>query len=150
MQRGRRGKGYQTPMRGSWSRSARAEGARLCFGLAEWDLARWRRFQRPHLRFLAELTPEQRLEALSATGLLFTRMSLAQQQRLTILAGDTAGWPNGRRPIDDVTDIAVRVVGGTNYLAASDNVDANDVALPASFPFLATPHDGRNRVHANP
>jgi hypothetical protein len=75
---------------------------------------------------------------------------LASQQRLTILAGDNAGWPNGRRPVDDVTDVAVKVVGGTNYAAAGDNVDANDVALPGSFPFLATPHDGRNRVHANP
>ena len=75
---------------------------------------------------------------------------LASQNRLTILGGDNAGWPNGRRPIDDVTDIAVKVVGGTNYAAAGDNVNSNDVALPASFPFLATPHDGRNRVHANP
>jgi hypothetical protein len=75
---------------------------------------------------------------------------LASQQRLTVLAGDNAGWPNGRRPIDDVTDVAVQVVGGTNYAGAGDNVSANDVPLPASFPFLATPHDGRNRVHANP
>jgi hypothetical protein len=75
---------------------------------------------------------------------------LADQKRLTILAGDNAGWPNGRRPIDDVTDIAVQVVGGTNYAGAGDNVNANDVPLPAAFPFLATPHDGRNRVHANP
>jgi hypothetical protein len=44
----------------------------------------------------------------------------------------------------------VKVVGGTNYAGAGDNVNANDVALQESFPFLATPHDGRNRVHANP
>ena len=75
---------------------------------------------------------------------------LAMQQRLTVLAGDNAGWPNGRRPIDDVTDIAVQVVGGANYAGAGDNVNANDVPLPTSFPFLSTPHDGRNRVHANP
>jgi len=75
---------------------------------------------------------------------------LAQQQRLTILAGDNAGWPNGRRPIDDVTDIAVKVVGGPNYASAGDGVDANDKPLPDTFPFLASPHDGRNRVHANP
>ena len=31
---------------------------------------------------------------------------------------DKAGWPNGRRPNDDVTDIAVRVVGGASYVAA--------------------------------
>jgi hypothetical protein len=85
---------------------------------------------------------------------------LADQKRMTVLATDAAGnptpdpagWPNGRRPKDDVTDIAVRVVGGSNYVAAraSDGVNANDKALPDSFPFLATPHDGRDRVHVNP
>jgi Domain of unknown function (DUF4331) len=72
---------------------------------------------------------------------------IGSQQRLTVLAGDNAGWPNGRRPIDDVTDIAVKVIGGSNYLAASDGVDVNDKTYPATFPFLASPHDGRNRVH---
>src|SRR6266545_3698056 len=36
------------------------------------------------------------------------------QKRLGGLAGDAAGFPNGRRPNDDVTDIALRVVGGAN------------------------------------
>jgi hypothetical protein len=67
-----------------------------------------------------------------------------------VLAGDNAGWPNGRRPIDDVTDVAVRVVGGENYLMAGDNVNMNDLPLPDTFPFLATPWDGFNRVHQNP
>ena len=39
-----------------------------------------------------------------------------KQNRLgAALSNDPAGWPNGRRPNDDVTDIAVRVVGGKNY-----------------------------------
>ena len=43
----------------------------------------------------------------------------ANQNRLgAALSADPAGWPNGRRPNDDVTDIAIRVVGGPNYIAA--------------------------------
>jgi len=75
---------------------------------------------------------------------------LASQNPLTVLAGDNAGWPNGRRPIDDVTDVAIRVVGGANYATAGDNVNANDLPLPDMFPFLATPWDGLNRIHQNP
>src|SRR5215211_3173922 len=71
---------------------------------------------------------------------------LASQKRLTILAGDNAGWPNGRRPRDDVTDVAIRVVGGPNYLNghAGDGVNVDDAALIGAFPFLAPPADGRN------
>jgi hypothetical protein len=77
---------------------------------------------------------------------------LAAQDPLTALGSpaDSAGWPNGRRPIDDVTDVAIRVIGGTNYLAASDAVQENDIPLPDTFPFLATPWDGRGRFHENP
>jgi len=90
------------------------------------------------------------LSELLRLNLSVAPVALASQNSLTVLAGDTAGWPNGRRPIDDVTDVAIRVIGGTNYLTASDSVDANDKALPATFPFLATPWDGRNRTHINP
>ena len=83
-----------------------------------------------------------------------------QQKRLGGLATppDPAGFPNGRRPNDDVTDIATRVVGGqvfidnrvgdgVNFLedAPGSNVTANGIAT--QFPFLPTPHDGRNRRH---
>jgi RNA polymerase sigma-70 factor (ECF subfamily) len=57
-----------------------AEGARECFGLAEWDLPRSERL-RPHLRFLASFTPTQRHDVVTPEGLPFTRMSLAQQQQ---------------------------------------------------------------------
>ncbi len=83
----------------------------------------------------------------------------ADQKRLTVLAGDPAGWPNGRRPNDDVTDIALRVVAGAllapvpnlgdgvnfNIGAPGSNVTANGIYT--QFPFLPTPHDGRNRRH---
>jgi Domain of unknown function (DUF4331) len=75
---------------------------------------------------------------------------LAQQKPLTVLQGDNAGWPNGRRPLDDVTDIAIKVVGGPNYSGASDGVTLNDKPLPGAFPFISSPWDGRNRVHQNP
>jgi len=75
---------------------------------------------------------------------------LANQNPLTVLGGDNAGWPNGRRPIDDVTDVAIQVVGGANFAGAGDAVNANDRPLPETFPFLATPWDGRGRLHINP
>ncbi len=37
---------------------------------------------------------------------------VGKQKRLGFLAGDIAGFPNGRRPIDDVVDIASRAVAG--------------------------------------
>src|SRR5207245_6513141 len=37
---------------------------------------------------------------------------VGRQKRLGFLAGDLAGFPQGRRPIDDVVDIASRAVVG--------------------------------------
>jgi hypothetical protein len=91
-----------------------------------------------------------RLSELLRLDLSVEPVPLEQQNPLTVLAGDNAGWPNGRRPIDDVTDVAIRVVGGENFLDAGDNVNANDLPLPDTFPFLATPWDGVNRIHQNP
>ncbi len=89
--------------------------------------------------------------------------------RLGVIAGDTGGFPNGRRLGDDVLDISERVVGG-GILAApntddrdgnnvvdwsaqapnnalNDGVDANDVAFLAVFPYAATPHEGVTHAH---
>jgi hypothetical protein len=79
------------------------------------------------------------------------------------LSTDKAGWPNGRRPNDDVTDIAVRVVGGKNYIAnhigdgvnfladapGTVGVDITKNGIARQFPFLPTPHDGKNRRHVD-
>jgi hypothetical protein len=62
-----------------------AEGAKICFGLAEWDLAR-NGYPRPHIRYLAGLTPAQRQQAQGAAGLAFAQMSLSQQQGFIGLA----------------------------------------------------------------
>jgi hypothetical protein len=79
------------------------------------------------------------------------------QSRLgSAIGGDLAGYPNGRRPNDDVTDIVVRVVGGTNYARVGDGVNFLQGApgsnltpngIAKTFPFLPTPYDGRNRRH---
>jgi hypothetical protein len=62
-----------------------------------------------------------------------------------VLAGDTAGFPNGRRLGDDVVDSELRVVGGFlkgNKLPLGDGVDQNDVPFRSAFPYVALPHDG--------
>jgi hypothetical protein len=65
--------------------------------------------------------------------------------RLGVLGGDLAGWPNGRRPEDDVIDIAERAVGGAligHSLPLGDGVDANDVPYLTTFPYQADPFSG--------
>jgi len=65
---------------------------------------------------------------------------------------DAAGFPNGRRPNDDVTDIVVRVAGGANYIAGyvGDGVGVSELGVTGEFPFLPTPFDGRSRRHIDP
>jgi hypothetical protein len=49
------------------------------------------------------------------------------------------GFPNGRRPADDVIDTILFLV--TNEaLTTGDHVDANDVVFRDTFPFFAAPH----------
>ncbi len=65
---------------------------------------------------------------------------------------DPAGFPNGRRPDDDVTDIVVRAAGGANFIAnfVGDGVGINEKGIARDFPFLPMPFDGRNRRHIDP
>jgi hypothetical protein len=72
-----------------------------------------------------------------------------------LLAGDAAGFPNGRRVSDDVTDIASRALAGIlagpqyNY-AIGDGVNTNDVPYQEVFPYVAWAQSGRNRRHIDP
>jgi Domain of unknown function (DUF4331) len=79
-----------------------------------------------------------------------TDRGFSELLRLNVSSAPGASWPNGRKPSDDVTDTAIQVVGGAAFAGAGDGVSVNDKVLPNFFPFLASPWDGRNRVHANP
>ena len=82
----------------------------------------------------------------------------ASTRRLGLLAGDAAGYPNGRRLFDDVTDISLRAVVGVFNPAFSvapnnllgDGVNTNDTAYKATFPYLGEAPSGRNRRHIDP
>jgi hypothetical protein len=68
-------------------------------------------------------------------------------QRLGVLAKDNAGYPNGRRLTDDVTDIDLQVVAGAlkgNKVPLGDGVDQNDVPFLTKFPYVAPPGAGAN------
>jgi Domain of unknown function (DUF4331) len=76
----------------------------------------------------------------------------ASPNPLGVLAGDIAGFPNGRRVGDDVTDIALRAMAGATPLTPqfntginaqlSDGVSGNDVPYLSAFPYLASPQSG--------
>jgi len=77
----------------------------------------------------------------------------ANPARLGALAGDTQGFPNGRRLTDDVLDITVQAAAGAlvgGKFAFSDGVDRNDVPFRTSFPYVAFPHSGSNPWKLNP
>lgn len=79
------------------------------------------------------------------------------QNRLGVIGSDNAGFPNGRRPGDDVVDIALRVVMGRLCKlsigcspddAPSGDIDFTDGAFldssffDSAFPYLKTPLPG--------
>jgi hypothetical protein len=105
---------------------------------------------------------------------------IASRKRMGELAGDAAGFPNGRRLTDDVVDSAARAVagavcgvplnlplqgqsptlitctsGGAPFTNAQvpligDGVNVNDVPLQEVFPYVAFAQSGRDRVHNGP
>lgn len=111
---------------------------------------------------LATVTPSEMLRL--NTGIAAT--VAAEQSAFGVAGNDLAGFPNGRRPGDDVVDIALRVVMGalchdipvagtptnlgfcTPEDASVGNVPFTDGAplgasmMMTSFPYLATPISG--------
>jgi len=85
---------------------------------------------------------------------------IASINRLGLLGGDVAGFPNGRRVHDDVTDIALRAVaGGTPFTPDTnqapnnqlgDGVSANpEGPLLTRFPYLLPPNQGNQPRTSN-
>jgi len=83
----------------------------------------------------------------------------AQRKRMGLLAGDPAGYPNGRRVGDDVTDISARAVvgilaggrfAGFPHNRIGDGVNANDAPYLEAFPYVYYAWDGRNSRHVDP
>ena len=79
------------------------------------------------------------------------------QNNLGVIGGDSAGFPNGRRPGDDVVDIALRVVMGklctlnigcapadapVGDAALTDGALVNDTMFTNMFPYLLDPLPG--------
>ncbi|HEY0063703.1 MAG TPA: DUF4331 domain-containing protein [Telluria sp.] len=79
------------------------------------------------------------------------------QKRLGVIDGDAAGFPNGRRPGDDVVDIALRVVMGklctlsigcvptdapAGALRFTDGAFLDEKMIDTAFPYLKSPIPG--------
>jgi hypothetical protein len=83
--------------------------------------------------------------AIAATG-------QAQQNNLGVIAGDAAGYPNGRRPGDDVVDITLRVAMGAligdasiapnNTAPLTDGVSRDATDFDSEFPYVTSPNAG--------
>jgi hypothetical protein len=83
--------------------------------------------------------------------------AIGSQKRLGVIDGDNAGFPNGRRPGDDVVDIALRVVMGklctlsigcvpadapAGALHFTDGAYLDETFFNPTFPYLKTPVPG--------
>src|SRR5262249_47228319 len=105
---------------------------------------------------------------------------MASRKRIGQLAGDPAGFPNGRRVTHDVLDISAPAVAGaacgvplnsttpdvtptlitctsagapftrSQVPLIGDGVNTNDVPTQETFPYIAFAQSGRSRVHVDP
>ena len=77
------------------------------------------------------------------------------ENRFGVIAGDLAGFPNGRRLADDVVDVELRVVAGILVAGFNtapgnrlgDGIDANDRPFLPYFPYVAPPQDPFDHAH---
>ena len=75
-----------------------------------------------------------------------------EQNRLGLLGGETDGFPNGRRLIDDVVDIELRALAGATPFTPEfnvepnnllgDGVSGNDQPFLTEFPYIPHPFNG--------
>ena len=98
-------------------------------------------------------TPAEELRLNTSTAVT----PIAAQNDLGVLGGDLSGFPNGRRPIDDVVDITLRVAMGvllspfdgstmdpdpasdaSRQLHYTDGVEPDPANYLAAFPYLNT------------
>ena len=87
----------------------------------------------------ANVTPSEQLR------LNMSIAPTAKEDRMGVIGGDKAGFPNGRRLGDDVIDISLQVLEGElkgtpNDLG--DGVNKNDVKFTDAFPYVGLPHSG--------
>jgi Domain of unknown function (DUF4331) len=79
---------------------------------------------------------------------------------LGIIGGDLAGFPNGRRVIDDVVAIELRAIAGATYplvapsftpdaaaTAVDDGLSTNPEGFLSAFPYLQHPNEGYDHQH---
>lgn len=81
-----------------------------------------------------------------------TPVGPTEQSNKGVLGGDTAGFPNGRRPGDDVVDVALRVMMGAlnpdatqapnNTVPFTDQTTVSAVEFQPGFPYLNDPLPG--------
>jgi hypothetical protein len=111
----------------------------------------------PGLNQPAHVTPAEILRLNTSTA----PTPVGTQSDLGVLGGDLAGFPNGRRPIDDVVDIELRVAMGvlltpfdgsakdpdpasdaSRQLHYTDGAEPNPANYLGVFPYLMTPIAG--------
>lgn len=107
--------------------------------------------------FLTGLEGLNQPAAVTASEMLRLNTSIAprtatNQSNLGALGGDSSGFPNGRRPGDDVVDIVLRVAMGAliddasvapnNGAPLTDGASVSAADFDTTFPYLVTPIAG--------